>query len=182
MEVAEKKQILERYYFNTKNPAAFAGAQKLFNVLDKKYPGTFTVKFIQQWLNDQDAYSLQKSRRHRFKTASVRVSGIGEQLDIDLLSMVNLAEDNDGVRFLLCAIDILSRQLWVQPLKNKNLLWGNAYLGAKLTLGQCLPYFFVSFFYPRESNLANVAFNYHGVVFLSDVEGWNTSYELFELI
>lgn len=49
----------------------------------------------------------------------MRVSAIGEQLDIDLLSMTNLADDNDGVRFLLCAIDILSRKLWVRPLKNK---------------------------------------------------------------
>ena len=33
--------------------------------------------------------------------------------------MSNLAKDNDGVRFLLCAIDILSRKLWVRALQNK---------------------------------------------------------------
>jgi hypothetical protein len=119
MDNKEKEQILQQYYFDEKNPAAYAGAQKLFGVLDKKYPGLFTITGIKQWLNDQDAYSLQKPRRYRFKTANVRVSAIGEQLDIDLLSMANLAEENDGVRFLLCAIDILSRKLWVRPLKNK---------------------------------------------------------------
>ncbi|XP_053390201.1 uncharacterized protein LOC128553113 [Mercenaria mercenaria] len=119
MDDKEKENILEEYYFNAKNPAAYAGAQKLFQVLNKKYPGLFTITYIKRWLNNQDAYSLQKPRRHRFKTANVRVTSIGEQLDIDLLSMSNLADENDGVRFLLCAIDILSRKLWVRPLKNK---------------------------------------------------------------
>ncbi|XP_053380052.1 uncharacterized protein LOC128548709 [Mercenaria mercenaria] len=119
MDDKEKENILEEYYFNAKNPAAYAGAQKLFQVLNKKYPGLFTITHIKRWLNDQEAYSLQKPRRHRFKTANVRVTSIGEQLDIDLLSMSNLADENDGVRFLLCAIDILSRKLWVRPLKNK---------------------------------------------------------------
>lgn len=119
MDTREKDEILRGYYFNENNPAAYSGAQKLYEVLHKNYPGEFTIAFIKQWLSNQDAYALQKPRRHRFKTANVRVTAIGEQLDIDLLSMANLATDNDGVRFLLCAIDILSRKLWVRPLKSK---------------------------------------------------------------
>ena len=79
----------------------------------------FTITYLKQWLSKQDAYFLQKSRQHRFKTANVRVSAIGAQLDIGLLSMANLADENDGVRFLRCAIDILSRKLWVRSLKRK---------------------------------------------------------------
>ena len=119
MDTKEKDDILQQYYFKENNPAAFSGAQKLYSVLEKKYPGVFTIRYIKQWLSNQDAYSLQKPRRHRFKTANVRVTAIGEQLDIDLLSMANLADENDGIRFLLCAIDILSRKLWVRALKNK---------------------------------------------------------------
>ena len=119
MDKEEKDTILNKFYFQETNPAAYSGPQKLFQVISKKYPGVFSLAYVKQWLNDQDAYSLQKPRRHRFKTASVRVSSLGEQLDIDLLSVFNLAEDNDGVRFLLCAIDILSRKLWVRPLKSK---------------------------------------------------------------
>ena len=121
MDTVEKDDVLRRYYFKENNPAAYSGAQKLYSVLKKKYPGEFTITYIKQWLNNQAAYSLQKPRRHRFKTANVRVTSIGEQLDIDLLSMANLAADNDGVRFLLCAIDILSRKLWVRAVKNNRL-------------------------------------------------------------
>ena len=70
-------------------------------------------------MNNQDAYSLQKQPRFRYKTAEVRVSGIGEQMDMDLLSMMNLADDNDGVKLLLFAIDVFSRKICVKTLKNK---------------------------------------------------------------
>ena len=62
---------------------------------------------------------LQKQVRHRFKTPNVRVTFIGEQFDIDLMSVSNLAKENDGVYYLLFAIYILSKKLWVKPLKNK---------------------------------------------------------------
>ena len=47
------------------------------------------------------------------------MSGAGEQLDLDLLLMMNLAEENDGVKYLLFAIDVFNRKIWVKPLKNK---------------------------------------------------------------
>ncbi len=85
------------------------GPQTRFIALNTKYPGEFSLTFIRQWLNDQDSYSLQKQVRHRFRTAKVRVSYIGEQFDIDLLSMQNLAKENDGFQYLLFAIDVFSR-------------------------------------------------------------------------
>ena len=119
MDKIEKEKLIKSYYFNPKNPAAFSGPNKLFRTLDKLYPGRFTLNFIKQWLNSQDSYSLQRQVRHRFKTANVRVTYIGEQFDIDLMSVSNLAKDNDGVNYLLFAIDIFSRKLWIKPLKKK---------------------------------------------------------------
>lgn len=115
----DKDAILETYYFDPKHPGAYAGPEKLLKVLRKKYPGVFTLGYISNWLSNQDAYALQKPVRHRFRTANVRVTSINEQWDIDLLSMINLEEENDGVKYLLFAIDIFSRKLYVQPLKNK---------------------------------------------------------------
>ena len=119
MNKSEKESILEKYYFNAKNVGAYMGPQKVFSELNKKYPGLISLYFIKKWLNNQDAYSLQKQPRYRYKTVEVRVSGVGEQLDMDLLSMMNLADDNDGVKYLLFAIDVFSRKIWVKPLKNK---------------------------------------------------------------
>ena len=97
MNKSEKESILEKYYFNAKNSGAFMGPQKVFYELNKKCPGLISLNFTKKWLND--AYSLQKQARYRYKTAEVRVSGVGEQLDMDLLSMMNLADDNDGLKY-----------------------------------------------------------------------------------
>ena len=119
MSELEKKIILKEYYFNPKNAGAFMGAKKVFLELNKKHPWMISLQFIQSWLNNQDAYALQKQTRYNYKTAQVRMSGAGERLDLDLLSMINLAEENDGVKYLLFAIDVFNRKIWLKPLKNK---------------------------------------------------------------
>ena len=115
----EKETILEKYYFNSSNPAAFSGPQKLYRVLKTKYPGQFSLPFIKRWLNNQDEYSIQRQVRHRFKTPNIRVSHINEQFEADLAYVGNLAKYNDGVQFLLFVVDCLSKYLWIRPLKNK---------------------------------------------------------------
>lgn len=119
MDKQEKESILQNYYYKTKHPSAFAGPQKLYRILKKKYPGVFTLYFIKKWLKNQDSYSLSKEPRQNFKTARVLVSSIDEQFDADLTSVENLKQYNDGVRFLLFVIDIFSRFLWVKPLLDK---------------------------------------------------------------
>ena len=95
------------------------GAKKVFLELNKNHPGMICLQFIQSWLNNQGAYALQQQARYNYKTAQVCMSGAGEQLDLDLLSMMNLAEENDGVKYLLFAIGIFNCKIWVKPLKNK---------------------------------------------------------------
>ena len=119
MNRTQKEKLLSEYYFILKQPGAYSGPQKLYRILQKTYPGVFSLHFITKWLNNTDAYSLSKEVRHPFKTSRVVVSSIDEQFDADLTSVENLKKDNDGVRFLLFIIDIFSRYLWVKPLKNK---------------------------------------------------------------
>lgn len=115
----EKEKLLEKYYRNVANPAAFAGPQKLYRVLRKKYPGQFSQRDIEKWLNNQDAYAIQRQVRHRFRTPNVRVSFIDEQFQADLASVSNLSKQNLGINYLLFVIDVFSKYLWVEPLKNK---------------------------------------------------------------
>ena len=119
MDKSQKEHILLEYYFNIKNPASFSGASKVQKVLEKKYPGIFTVHFIKEWLNNQDSYAVQKQVRHSYKTPSVQVVGLNDQADMDLMSVENISKDNDGIKYLLIVIDIFSRFLMVRPLLNK---------------------------------------------------------------
>ena len=60
MDKLQKERILSEYYFNAKQPGSYVGAVKLQHILRKNYPGEFTLNFINNWLNNQDSYALQK--------------------------------------------------------------------------------------------------------------------------
>jgi hypothetical protein len=75
---------------------------------------------IKKFLQNQDAFSLQKKvRRRGFKRRRVIVQGIDYQWEADLADLQNLSEYNDGIKYLLVIIDVFSRFLWVRPLKDK---------------------------------------------------------------
>ena len=56
---------------------------------------------IRQWLQDQDS------------------DGIEALWDVDLADVSNLTKYNDNIKFLLMAIDVFSRYLWVITLKDR---------------------------------------------------------------
>ena len=47
------------------------------------------------------------------------VGGLDDQWAADLVETQNLAKENQGTRYLLTVIDVLSKYAWVRPLKNK---------------------------------------------------------------
>ena len=119
MTKSKKKDILEKYYHGASNPAAFSSPERVYKVLQKKYPGTFSKRFIQKWLDGIDSYSVQKQARHKFKTLEVRVNSINAQFEADLAYVGNIAKENDNINYLLFVIDVFSRYLWVHPLVDK---------------------------------------------------------------
>ena len=116
--MADWKQHLAQIYFNPEHPAAFSGPTKIQKIL-KNAGYTVGVHRIRQWLQDQDAYSLQKPMRRKFRRNRVITTGIDDLWDADLADVSNLKKDNDNVQFLLIVIDVFSRYLWALPLADK---------------------------------------------------------------
>ena len=56
---------------------------------------------------------------HCFARRRVVTRGLNDVWDIDLMDMSNLAKHKDGVHFIAIFIDIFSRYLYVEPMKNK---------------------------------------------------------------
>lgn len=119
MDKEQKENILRNFYFDVKQSGSYLGASKLYKILNKKYPKVFTISFINNWLNNQDSFAVQKQVRHTYKTPRVQVAGLNDQADMDLMSVENISKHNQGVKFLLIVIDIFSRFLLVRPLLNK---------------------------------------------------------------
>ncbi|KAK3106965.1 hypothetical protein FSP39_004119 [Pinctada imbricata] len=97
----EKRSFLEEYYYNPKNPAAYTTTEKLYKALKSNKNYTFSRGFIRKWLQDQDAYTLQRETRQPKRIPNIRVTGINSQWSMDLMDVQNLSKQNDGIRYLL---------------------------------------------------------------------------------
>jgi hypothetical protein len=113
-------KYLDSIYLDVKKPASFTSASKLLKEVERR--GYYKVEdrsVIGNYLNGVPVYGLYKPQRRRFPTPPVVVSGPNVQGGVDLMSVQNRSEYNDGINYLLVAIDDFSRVLRVSPLRNK---------------------------------------------------------------
>lgn len=96
-------------YFEPSAPASFSG----LNTFKREYGSDTSFLF------KSPTYTLHKPTRRRFKRNRVIVSGFDSQWQLDLSDLTRLSRHNDGYRYLLCCIDVLSKYASVVPLKNK---------------------------------------------------------------
>lgn len=113
------EDYLEQVYYNPVNAGSFSGPDKLYQYVRKQGKYVLSKYKIRKWLQRQEAYSLQKGVRRRFKRNKVIVLGIDDQWDADLMDMSKYSKQNDGVAFILIVIDIFSKFLWMHPLEDK---------------------------------------------------------------
>jgi hypothetical protein len=100
-------------YLNPKNINAFGNAQQFIRESGGDRDRALT------WLSAQDPYTLYKPVTEKFKRQPTIINAPGEQIQADLMDVSSHAEDNDGTKFLLTAIDVFSRFAWAIPIKNK---------------------------------------------------------------
>lgn len=108
--------VLNQTYRNPEHPASFGGV----NALQRVLKGRVKVKDLKKWLQTKESYTLHKPLQHKFPRNRVIVGGINEQFQSDLVDMQSLADFNDGYKYLLTCIDILSKYAWALPLKDKS--------------------------------------------------------------
>lgn len=106
---------MDKIYYNPRHPASFGGINKLYHATK----GKNTQRDVRQWLSKQDAYTLHKPVRHRFRRSRYIHLAIDETWQSDLADLSSLQLENDGTKFLLVVIDIFSKFLWVEPLRSK---------------------------------------------------------------
>lgn len=78
-----------------------------------------SIPRTQKWLKSQSAYTLHRQARKRYPTRRYYVNDIDEQWQADLCDLVDVQRWNQGYRYILTVIDILSRYGWARPLKSK---------------------------------------------------------------
>lgn len=117
--MVDRKQYFEREYYSPKSLGSFGGIKRLYYAVKKHIPD---IKYseIQNWLNQQNTYTLFKQVNKKFVRLPILVNNRNEQWQIDLMDMSWLSAENDGYRYLFNVIDCFSRFVWVIPIKTKS--------------------------------------------------------------
>ena len=100
--------MMNRLYFDPRQPGSFG---------DLSAAERYLKGDVKSWLIRQDAYTLHKPIRHRFRRRQTFTKGIHDLWQTDLVDMQSLSNYNDGVKLLLTCIDTFSKYAWVRPLK-----------------------------------------------------------------
>ena len=109
---------LELTYNTPKFPGALSGRQKFY--LGLKESGVDTSKKeVEDFLTTQDSYTLHYPARRKIKRNRVVVGGSSHLAQVDLLSMVSLSPFNDGYKYIICFVDVLSKFAYCEILKSK---------------------------------------------------------------
>ena len=90
----------------------------VYKFFDSKVSGSGAKLRLQ---NEELAEELHKPIIRKFEKRKVYSTFKDNIWSVDLADMQLLSKYNEGIRFLLCVIDIFSKYAWVVPLKDKNI-------------------------------------------------------------
>jgi hypothetical protein len=99
--------------------------------LDPKHAGSFRgldsirrhtkvgPKTAKEWLASQNAYTMHKQSKGKFRRRKTFSQGINDLWQADLVDLSSLLNQNESYRYLLTCIDVFSKYARVEPLKSK---------------------------------------------------------------
>lgn len=112
------KEILQKFYTDPANPGGFSSKEALYNSVKAKHPA-ITKKEVETFLKGHRTYTLFKNRKVNYDRSSFIPTGYLSHVHVDLADFQSLSKDNDGYRFMLVAVDVLSKTFYAAPLKSK---------------------------------------------------------------
>lgn len=112
------EKILRKVYYDLESPACYAGIDKVWTEA-KKYDQNITRENVSDFLSSQSVYTLYKPLRKKFSRMKTVPSGLHTDWQCDLAIFDSIKQHNDGYRYLLVCIDVLSRKLFVAPARSK---------------------------------------------------------------
>ncbi|KAL3076655.1 hypothetical protein niasHT_039577 [Heterodera trifolii] len=92
--------------------------QKVLAEAQRRNP-SITLRDVDHFLHKQRTYTLFKPRKNRFRRLKTVPSGLHTDWQCDLCIMDALKEHNDGFRYILVCIDVLSRKIFTAEAESK---------------------------------------------------------------
>lgn len=105
---------LKELYYKPGSPIAYAG----MNTVYKYFKGRLSMKEIKSFLQTSESYSLHFpfKRAKIYNPTYVRYKR--QSFQVDIIYMLEFSKENDAIKYMLCCIDVFTRFMWCEPLKN----------------------------------------------------------------
>lgn len=104
-------RLLNGIYISTSSPAGYGSIKNLVE------ESGLSRKKVLEYFKNSKTYTKYRTPVRKFKRLGVKSLGINHIWSLDLAFMEKLSSQNDNVKYLLIAVDVLSRFLHVQPMK-----------------------------------------------------------------
>jgi hypothetical protein len=112
------EQLLKSIYLDLGSPASFAGVQKVLEEA-RKVNRKISLADVTHFMSKQRTYTLFKPRIKKFRRLKTVPSGLNTDWQCDLCIMDSIKEYNDGYRYILVCIDVLSRMIYAAEAESK---------------------------------------------------------------
>jgi hypothetical protein len=80
----------------------------------------YALKRIEKWLRSKDTFTTHRVARVKYSRNPIIAPFVDAQWQGNLAEMSNLAHKNDGVKYWLVLIDVVSKYVWVEAMKSKS--------------------------------------------------------------
>jgi len=114
-----KLNKLKELYYGIDSPSAYAGINRVHKEIKKTFPNT-TRDEVREFLQGQSTYTLYRPNKKRFQRLKTVPSGLNTDWQADLAMFDTIYKNNDGYKYLLVCIDVLSRKIYGAPVKSKS--------------------------------------------------------------
>lgn len=115
----DKKHLAEQY-FDAAHEAGYSSARNLLRVNSRGERLSLAEKRrIADWLSNVDAYTLHHPVRKRIPRLYYDVDNVDDVWEGDLCQFDSIYKENDGYRYVLVVIDVLSKFAFVEALRQK---------------------------------------------------------------
>ena len=111
------EQELRDIYYNPSE--GYQSAEKLYQKA-KANGVSVSRRLVKEWLETQNTYTRYKPLVKKHKFLKIFVKDFSDQIQLDLVDMGNYASKNKGYRWILTAVEILSRYAFTIPVYRKD--------------------------------------------------------------
>ncbi len=112
-------KFLDSIYYNTNNPACYAGIQAVVREAKKKKP-YIRQSDVREYLHRQRTYTLHKPIHRKFKRNKIKSFRMDTHWQTDLCDMQKIAKYNASYKYVLTCFDVFSKFGWAEPIKDKS--------------------------------------------------------------